>query len=125
MYFEEDDCQDSHLGSLPTAELATIDFKWLVRRVSHKFLMTESTDPPHVLTSVLKQWDLRYPVTGRAQKPIMLYESYCDPTLATGSRARGLSSLALGRNHSSGLVWGIAADSWSVAPPCVTYGRHR
>ncbi|KAF8520119.1 WD40-repeat-containing domain protein [Gautieria morchelliformis] len=60
---------------------------------------------------VLKQWDLRYPITGRAQKPVMLSESYCDPTLATGSRARGLSGLALGRNYSSGLVWGIAVDS--------------
>lgn len=66
----------------------------------------------HITLSMLKQWDLRYPVTGQARKPIMVCESYSDPTLTNGSRGRGLSSIALGRNYSSGRVWGIAADSW-------------
>ncbi|KAF8592522.1 WD40 repeat-like protein [Ramaria rubella] len=60
---------------------------------------------------VLRQWDLRYPMKGQIRNPVMMFKSCNDPTLASGSRGRGISSLALGRNHSSGLVWGMAADS--------------
>ncbi|KAF8528884.1 WD40-repeat-containing domain protein, partial [Hysterangium stoloniferum] len=59
----------------------------------------------------LKQWDLRYPVTGRERKPVPISESHHDPTFSPGSRSRGLSSLTLGRNRTAGLIWGVAADS--------------
>lgn len=57
----------------------------------------------------LHHWDFRYVKDGWAVTHFG--ESLDDPTLATGTRNRGVSALALGSNLSAGYVWSVAADS--------------
>ncbi|KIJ56517.1 hypothetical protein M422DRAFT_197447 [Sphaerobolus stellatus SS14] len=63
------------------------------------------------LDAKLRQWDLRYPIVDKIETPLMAYETPNDPTLSTGQRGRGIVSLALGRNKTTGYIWGLAAGS--------------
>ncbi|KAM6495599.1 WD40 repeat-like protein [Amanita muscaria] len=65
---------------------------------------------------ILRCWDLRQPTSKRAKTtkvkvPTCLYSTVQDPTTRSGSRARGIVSLAAGHGPTAGVIFGLAADS--------------